>query len=157
MKTQKMTAAIAATMFMMIMCFYSSHSFGQTTAMDSVKMKDCCLMKEGKMVCVKDGKMIPMEKDEVMKDGTKCMTNGECKMKNGKVVKLKEGECIDMYGKIDDCSMMHKNMKSADEKKKDKKDSKMTYTCPMHPEVISDKPGKCPQCGMDLIEKKVAD
>ena len=25
-----------------------------------------------------------------------------------------------------------------------------TYTCPMHPEVISDKPGKCPQCGMDL-------
>ncbi len=25
-----------------------------------------------------------------------------------------------------------------------------TYICPMHPEVISDKPGKCPKCGMDL-------
>lgn len=25
------------------------------------------------------------------------------------------------------------------------------YTCPMHPEVISDKPGKCPKCGMDLV------
>ena len=25
------------------------------------------------------------------------------------------------------------------------------YTCPMHPEVVSDKPGKCPICGMDLI------
>lgn len=24
------------------------------------------------------------------------------------------------------------------------------YQCPMHPEVISDKPGKCPKCGMDL-------
>lgn len=24
------------------------------------------------------------------------------------------------------------------------------YTCPMHPEVTSDKPGKCPKCGMDL-------
>ena len=24
----------------------------------------------------------------------------------------------------------------------------------MHPEVKSDKPGKCPKCGMDLIEKK---
>ncbi|MDP9041356.1 MAG: hypothetical protein M3N30_05195 [Bacteroidota bacterium] len=24
----------------------------------------------------------------------------------------------------------------------------------MHPEVISDKPGKCPKCGMDLVEKK---
>jgi hypothetical protein len=25
------------------------------------------------------------------------------------------------------------------------------YTCPMHPEVISDKPGKCPKCGMTLV------
>lgn len=27
------------------------------------------------------------------------------------------------------------------------------YTCPMHPEIISDKPGKCPKCGMDLVQK----
>ncbi|SDR09411.1 copper-resistance protein, CopA family [Chryseobacterium soldanellicola] len=26
------------------------------------------------------------------------------------------------------------------------------YTCLMHPEVISDKSGKCPKCGMDLVE-----
>ena len=30
---------------------------------------------------------------------------------------------------------------------------KTEYTCPMHPEVISDKPGQCPQCGMDLEVK----
>jgi ssDNA-binding Zn-finger/Zn-ribbon topoisomerase 1 len=24
------------------------------------------------------------------------------------------------------------------------------YTCPMHPDVVTDKPGKCPKCGMDL-------
>lgn len=26
----------------------------------------------------------------------------------------------------------------------------------MHPEVTSDKPGKCPKCGMALVEKKPA-
>lgn len=30
----------------------------------------------------------------------------------------------------------------------------VVYTCVMHPEVISDKPGKCPKCGMDLVVKK---
>lgn len=28
-----------------------------------------------------------------------------------------------------------------------------TYTCPMHPTVISDRPGSCPVCGMDLVRK----
>ena len=25
------------------------------------------------------------------------------------------------------------------------------YTCSMHPEVVSDEPGECPECGMDLV------
>lgn len=25
------------------------------------------------------------------------------------------------------------------------------YTCTMHPEVLSDKPGDCPKCGMKLV------
>jgi uncharacterized paraquat-inducible protein A len=28
------------------------------------------------------------------------------------------------------------------------------YTCPMHPEVIKDKPGKCPKCAMTLVKMK---
>ncbi|OIP39665.1 hypothetical protein AUJ95_05295 [Candidatus Desantisbacteria bacterium CG2_30_40_21] len=28
------------------------------------------------------------------------------------------------------------------------------YTCPMHAEVVSDKPEKCPKCGMNLEKKK---
>jgi len=27
----------------------------------------------------------------------------------------------------------------------------LQYTCPMHPEIIQDKPGDCPKCGMKLI------
>src|SRR3989338_1840754 len=29
-----------------------------------------------------------------------------------------------------------------------------TYTCPMHPEIKQDKPGMCPECGMNLIPLK---
>lgn len=27
------------------------------------------------------------------------------------------------------------------------------YTCPMHPEVVQNTPGKCPKCNMDLEKK----
>ncbi|RYY45779.1 MAG: hypothetical protein EOO06_15870, partial [Chitinophagaceae bacterium] len=33
--------------------------------------------------------------------------------------------------------------------------SKVVYTCVMHPEVQQDKPGNCPKCGMTLIKKTV--
>lgn len=29
--------------------------------------------------------------------------------------------------------------------------ARQTYTCPMHPQIISEKPGTCPVCGMDLV------
>lgn len=44
-----------------------------------------------------------------------------------------------VYGQTQQAPAMHKVVK---------------YTCPMHPEVIKDKPGKCPKCGMPLVEKK---
>ncbi len=136
-----------ASMLMIVMCFSITNTFAQTIK-DSTMMKDCCMMKDGKMMCMKDGKTMPMEKDMTMKNGTKCMTTGECIMKDGKKMQMKEGQCMDMNGKMDKCSMMNK------EKKTDKKEMAMTYTCPMHPEVTSDKAGKCPKCGMDLVEKK---
>lgn len=33
-------------------------------------------------------------------------------------------------------------------------EEKKVYTCPMHPQIIRDKPGKCPICGMELVYKK---
>ncbi len=31
------------------------------------------------------------------------------------------------------------------------------YTCAMHNEVMSDKPGKCPKCEMTLVKQKMTD
>ena len=31
------------------------------------------------------------------------------------------------------------------------KHQSVTYTCPMHPQILSDEPGECPICGMDLV------
>lgn len=28
------------------------------------------------------------------------------------------------------------------------------YVCPMHPEIVKNKPGTCEKCGMDLVEKQ---
>lgn len=36
----------------------------------------------------------------------------------------------------------------------DASEGKQLYTCSMHPEIIREKPGKCPICGMDLIKKE---
>jgi len=48
------------------------------------------------------------------------------------------------------------------EKGKDKKKAGVkvqTYTCPMHPQIVQDKPGTCPICAMDLVpfEKNAAE
>lgn len=32
-----------------------------------------------------------------------------------------------------------------------------TYTCTMHNEVMSEKPGKCPKCEMNLVKQKMTD
>ena len=38
--------------------------------------------------------------------------------------------------------------------KKEAVAQQVKYTCPMHPNVTSDKPGKCAECGMDLTKSK---
>ncbi|MEO5570702.1 MAG: DUF6799 domain-containing protein [Bacteroidia bacterium] len=153
MKNKKMISTVVASMLTLVVCFTASNSFAQTKT-DSSMMKDCCMMEGGKMMCMMDGKKMPMEKDMTMKNGTTCMMNGECIMKDGTKMKMKEGECMDMNGKMDKCLMMNKDVKSETKKKSKKKEMAMSYTCPMHPEVTSDKAGKCPKCRMDLVEKK---
>jgi rubrerythrin len=49
-------------------------------------------------------------------------------------------------------------MKKTSDAMKQKSDEIKTgatiYTCVMHPQIRSDKPGKCPICGMQLVKKK---
>jgi membrane fusion protein, copper/silver efflux system len=55
---------------------------------------------------------------------------------------------------IDKDSTMNMDPDSAaksEHQEMDMKTEAIQYTCPMHPEIISDKPGECPKCGMDLV------
>ncbi len=68
-----------------------------------------------------------------------------------------------MMNMADKDSMMCKNMMQMMQQKpmmmqmmKEMNNMSMgaAYTCPMHPEVKSATPGKCPKCGMDLVRMK---
>jgi len=144
MKIKKTISVVFASM-LMLLCFTANNSFAQNKT-KSAMMKDCCMMKDGKMMVMKNGKTMPMKKDMTMENGTMVVTTGECTMTDGKKMMMKEGDCMEMSGEM--CSDKTKKGMM----KKDK--MVMTYACPMHPEVTSDKPGKCSKCGMDLTKSK---
>ena len=76
--------------------------------------------------------------------------NGVClvKDKDGKVV----AEVHETYKHVGACAVhcLANNMNHNEVLDK----SAATYVCPMHPEVTSDKEGKCSKCGMALVKKK---
>jgi CopA family copper-resistance protein len=97
-------------------------------------------------------KMMKMNGD--MKPMGMNMTLQEMDMNSVMYPEMENGNSQDMDGmdgmkdmkgmKGMDHTAMHDNPKAAE---------KETYVCPMHPEVTSDKPGKCPKCGMTLEKK----
>jgi hypothetical protein len=120
MKTKKMISSIFGSVLIMALCFTANNSNAQTKT-DNAKMKDCCMMKDGKMMQMKDGKMMSMDKDITLKNGTKCMANGECVKKNGEKIIMKNGQCMDMNGKITTCGVITENDKNKMQNKNEKK------------------------------------
>ena len=59
---------------------------------------DCVLMKDGHMMMMTKGKMMPIKKDITLADGTVCKVDGTCVLKNGKQIKLSNGEGIEVAG-----------------------------------------------------------
>ena len=71
----------------------ASQPTGQST-------KGHCLMKDGNMLLVENGKMAPMTATLTMGDGSLCMPDGTCQRKDGTTVMLKEGQSMLMNGTI---------------------------------------------------------
>lgn len=55
-----------------------------------------------------------------------------------------------LYEQQGECPVCGMDLKKIESIKK----SSIVYTCPMHPQVKSDKPGNCPICGMNLVPER---
>ncbi|HXL57025.1 MAG TPA: DUF6799 domain-containing protein [Chitinophagaceae bacterium] len=75
-------------------------SKNKTTTGKSTKMKDCIMMKDGKLMMKKNGTTTEMTQDMTLNNGTVVMKDGTVKTKDGKTMTLKEGQRIYMDGTI---------------------------------------------------------
>ncbi|MFT3704742.1 MAG: hypothetical protein QM802_20420 [Agriterribacter sp.] len=96
---------IAITIVVFLVCGYAVQAQNtpkktDSTAHHSMMMKDCVMMKDGKMTVMKGGKTMDMTDDMKLSNGTTIMKDGSIKMKDGKTSTLNNGDCIYMDGKI---------------------------------------------------------
>jgi hypothetical protein len=71
-------------------------------------MKDCVMMKDGKMMVMKLGEKMELTESMTLDNGSTVTPDGTVKTKEGKSITLKNGDAIYMDGKM---AKMH-NMKS---------------------------------------------
>lgn len=57
---------------------------------------DRVMMRDGAMILIKDGTVIPMDKEITLPSGTVVQTNGILKKKDGSEIKLKDGQFIEL-------------------------------------------------------------
>lgn len=61
---------------------------------------DGVMMQDGKMIIVKDGRMVTLKNDITLDNGLVVMSNGSYMKKGGTKMMFKEGEHMDMSGKM---------------------------------------------------------
>jgi hypothetical protein len=104
-------------MFLAFVCLIGTMAVSAQDKMDTGKMdkmkmehkmKDCVMMKHGKMMVMKKGETMAMMQDMTMSNGTMVMTDGSVKMKDGTMSKMGEGDCMYMNGKMKKMAMTKK-------------------------------------------------
>ena len=97
------------TMLFFAAVLFTTAAIAQDTSMAGHKMnkmnhmkmkKDCVMMEDGKMMVMKGGKTMGMDKDMTLTNGATVMTDGSVKMKDGTSKQLKNGDCMYMDGKM---------------------------------------------------------
>ncbi len=102
-KTKVITGLFA---LLMVFCFTVNTSYAQDRGADN---NERYMMKDGKMMHVKEGKTVAMEGDVKLKNGKMCKRTGEYTRTDGKRDRLKEGQCIDLDGNVRDCAVVTKD------------------------------------------------
>ncbi|MDB6055667.1 MAG: hypothetical protein JWN25_3190 [Verrucomicrobiales bacterium] len=67
---------------------------------ENLAMFNGAIMRDGKMLIMKDGDTTPMEKDLIMSNGATVSKDGKVKLKGAKTTTLKEGQIVQMDGMI---------------------------------------------------------
>ena len=70
----------------------------QTGKKEKCNLKNCVMMKDGKMMMMKDGKEMAMDNDVTLENGSRVTKDGSLISKDGKKSMLKNNDCIDMKG-----------------------------------------------------------
>ena len=79
---------------------------------------DGFIMKNGKVMCIKDQKMTVLKNDTTLTNGTVVMSNGNFMRKGETKMMLKEGQHMDLAGKVVLMNDSNDQVKKLDEKKK---------------------------------------